>query len=280
MPSEPLLAFSTLACPEWTAAEVVRKASALGFGAIEWRGGPEGHVRTDWGRRERSELQRRLSDAGIASLAVTAYSDLVADDPRLRAASVDDLVAHAELAASIGAPFVRAFVGRHGRPVDPDVLARAADGLARAADRMRDMGVGIAVEPHDEFVAADLVARVLQAVRDPLVGAVWDIGNAWAIGEPPAATFEALGPFIRYVQLKDGTGRDETWRLTNLGEGDVPIAESLSLLAAGGAMPPLSIEWERAWHDHLASADVALPAAARFVRSIVRWVVPSVAVGG
>ncbi|HET7026376.1 MAG TPA: sugar phosphate isomerase/epimerase family protein [Candidatus Limnocylindrales bacterium] len=269
MPPEPLLAFSTLACPEWTANEVVREASRMGFDAIEWRGGPDGHVRADWGTRERSDLRGRLSDAGIGSLAVTAYSDLVADDPHLRAASVDDLVAHAELAASIGARFVRAFVGRHDRPLDPDVLAHAADGLARAADGMRGTGVGIAVEPHDEFVAADLVARILHAVADPLVGAVWDVGNAWAVGETPDATSANLGPFVRYVQLKDGTGGGETWRLTALGDGDVPLRAALELASANAPSPPLSIEWERAWHPDLAPAAVALPAAARFVRSIL-----------
>jgi sugar phosphate isomerase/epimerase len=269
-PSAFELAFSTLACPEWQAPEIVARAAVMGYDAIEWRGGRDGHVRTTWSRSERAALRRRLADAGVRSLAVTSYSNLVADDPAAVRASADDLVAHAELAADLGARFVRAFLGRHDRPDDPHVLARAADALRTTVHRIGPTGVAIAVEPHDEFVRGAVVASVLDAVGDPFVGAVWDVGNAWALGEPPAETFAALGRHVRYVQVKDGTGRDETWQLTNLGVGDVPLAEAIRLLTASGPLPPISVEWERAWDSRLAPAELALPQAAELVRSLVR----------
>ncbi len=38
--TRPLIAFSTLACPDWDAETVVERATALGYGGVEWRGGP------------------------------------------------------------------------------------------------------------------------------------------------------------------------------------------------------------------------------------------------
>src|SRR5262245_35100026 len=92
----PMIAFSTLACPEWDVATVLQRAVALGYDAIEWRGGPDGHVRTSWAKDERRGLRERMSDANLTTLAVTAYGP--------------DVTAEVELAADLGASFVRAFL--------------------------------------------------------------------------------------------------------------------------------------------------------------------------
>ena len=55
----PLLAFSTLGCPEWTALEVVDRAAAMGFAGIEWRGGADGHAGTHLPVPERRRSGRR-----------------------------------------------------------------------------------------------------------------------------------------------------------------------------------------------------------------------------
>src|SRR5204863_6512990 len=44
----PRLAFSTLGCPEWDAETVVEQAAAGGWDGVEWRGGPDGTVRSAW----------------------------------------------------------------------------------------------------------------------------------------------------------------------------------------------------------------------------------------
>ena len=246
----PTIAFSTLACPEWDVATIVDRAAALGYDAIEWRGGPDGHVRTTWSQGERRALRERMRDANLTALAVTAYGP--------------DVIAEVELAADLAAPFVRAFLTE---PVDGAIAA-----LAASADRARSLGIGVAVEPHDVFVRADTVGPILAAVDRPDVGVVWDPANAWSAGDAPEHGLAVLGDRIRYVQLKDGVGRGDTWRLTRLGEGEVPLGAAIQGLAARGPLPPLSLEWERAWHPELDPADVALGPALATIRRMLEAV--------
>jgi sugar phosphate isomerase/epimerase len=267
----PTIACSTLACPEWAVDEVIRRVAQFGYDAIEWRGGPDGHVRTDWPAARRTELRRRVQDAGLASLAVTAYTQFVSGDRTTRADSIDHLRRHLELAADLGAPFVRAFLGE----VDDDSsmavqLDRAVEALAAAVETARDVGVEIAIEPHDDFARAASVRPVLDRLEGDVVGVVWDIVNAWGLGELPPDGLAAIRGRIRYVQLKDARWVDGVWQLSRLGEGDVPLLDAIRALAIDGPLPPLSVEWERAWHPELDPADVALPAALRAVRDLVR----------
>jgi sugar phosphate isomerase/epimerase len=250
--SIPPIAFSTLACPDWRPSQVVEAASEAGYDAIEWRAGEEGHVRTTMPPPERKALVRQMADAGIASLAVTAYSTFTSPDAATRAANASDLLAHARLAADLGAPWVRTFIGfRQPGIADATMTAGIVDALLPVADASGRLGVGIAIEPHDDFVVAPDVAALLSQLRPAAIGVVWDIGNAWAAGERPEEGLAILAPWIRWVQLKDGVGRDDTWRLTRLGDGEVPLLAALRGLAALGPLPPLSLEWERAWHPEL-----------------------------
>lgn len=265
------LAFSTLACPEWDALEVITKAVEYGYDAIEWRGGPDGTIRTTWADGRRRELRRALHQAGVSSVAVTAYPNLISGDPVEHARSIDAIVEHVQLASDLDAPAVRVFLGvADDAAPEAELWRRAIAGLEEALRRTSGVSVAFAVEPHDDHVRADRVRPVLDAVRDPRLGVVWDIANAWSAGEPPDVGLAAYGDRIVWVQIKDGTGRGPDWRLCELGAGEVPLEPALTGLVAfatdrGEPMPPISLEWERAWHLELAPADVALPAARRWL---------------
>jgi sugar phosphate isomerase/epimerase len=265
------IAFSTLACPEWSAGTVLTKAAAFGFDGIEWRGGPDGTVRTTWTGQRRRDLRRSLGLAGISSIAVTSYPNLISADPAERARSIVEIVDHARLARDLGAPAVRVFLGiADDAPTDDELYRRVVTALEEALWRTRDTDIAIAIEPHDDHVLAERVRPVLDAIADPRLGVVWDIANAWSAGERPEAGLAAYGDRIAWVQVKDGTGRGPTWQLCELGAGDVPLEDALHRLVAsatsrGAPVPPISLEWERAWHPELAPADVALPSARRWL---------------
>jgi sugar phosphate isomerase/epimerase len=246
---------------------VVERAAAMGFDAIEWRGGPDGHAGPHLPVPERHAIRRAMDDRGLTAVAVTTYTDLVHPSAAVRQASVDELLRHAEVATVLGAPSLRAFPGDRSDDVpEEELLARAADTLRRAAGALEGSGVGIALEPHDALMSSTTVARLLVRVDHRGVGAVWDAGNTWSIGEQPEEGIEALGPWLRYVQVKDGIGRRPDWRLTLLGEGEVPLARALDLLARDHSDTPVSIEWERPWYPELPAADVALPAGLAYLR--------------
>src|SRR6476661_209737 len=105
----PIFAFSTLACPEWTPLEVVRRAAEMGFEGIEWRGGPDGHAGPQLSPSARQTVRNAMDDHGLSAVSVTAYTDLVHSERRVRAASIDQLVEEAEVAIALGASCIRAF---------------------------------------------------------------------------------------------------------------------------------------------------------------------------
>jgi sugar phosphate isomerase/epimerase len=274
-PGRPPIAFSTLACPEWSPAEIVDRAAALGYDAIEWRGGPDGHVRTDWPSHQRQELARHAGDRGIRALAVTAYTAFLDPDAAVRRANADDLARHLELAADIGAAAVRVFIGvATDRAPLAELVERAVDSISSVIGAARSSGVNMVIEPHDEFVRSTTVAPILDTIDDPAVGAVWDIANAWSVGESPETGIAILGTRIQYVQVKDGRGQDESWQLTEIGAGEVPLAEALVLLARTRPLPPISFEWERAWHPELPSADRVLGPALGRIRALIADALP------
>ncbi|HRF47409.1 MAG TPA: sugar phosphate isomerase/epimerase family protein [Anaerolineales bacterium] len=267
----PRVAFSTLACPHWDIATVLAEATRHGYDGIEWRGGDRGHVRPTMPAADKALLRKTAGDAGLAAIAVTAYSSLISDDAAVRQAHVSELCRYADLAAELGAPCVRAFIGALPPGTDPTTrYDRVVECLLAAADYAHRLGVSIALEPHDDFVGSSVIAEILRAAPHPALGVIWDIGNATAIGEDPSDSYLLLHERLSYVQVKDGRGRGDQWQLTRLGDGDVPLRRAFDLLAAGGYRGPLSVEWEYAWHPELDPPEIALPQAAAYIRGLWR----------
>ena len=170
-----------------------------------------------------------------------------------------ELTAALELAAAWRAPLVRVF---GGEPVGLDDIPRR---LKPALGLARSLGVTVALETHDAFSSAVLVGRLLDRVDDPAFAALWDVHHPYRVGESPETVLASLGPRIRLVHVKDARADGS---LVPLGEGDVPVRESLALLLASGYDGWLTVEWEKRWHPELAEPEVALP---REVETLRRW---------
>ncbi|MGH2997999.1 MAG: sugar phosphate isomerase/epimerase family protein [Gaiellaceae bacterium] len=161
-----------------------------------------------------------------------------------------ELPAALALATDWRSPLVRVFGGEAG---DLDGIARRLQGpLARA----HELDVAIALETHDAFASAKLVGRLLDLVDDQAFGAVWDLHHPHRMGESPEEVIGALGAHIRLVHVKDARADGA---LVPLGDGDVPVRESVALLAAAGYDGWLTVEWEKRWHPELAEPEIALP---------------------
>jgi sugar phosphate isomerase/epimerase len=264
------ITFSTLACPDWQIQTVISKAAEFGYDGIEWRGGSEGHIQPNMSAATRAQLRQSCSDGGLMSLAVTAYTSFVSDSARERQANVDELRRYADLAAELGAKYVRAFLGElpKGRRLDYSIYQKIADCLNAASQHAGSVGVIIAVEPHDDFVLSTDVAPVFNRFH-PALRAIWDVGNGFAAGEYPTEGFDLLKHHLAYVQIKDGKGRGPNWRLCPVGEGDVPLHHAFGLLLATNYRGAFSVEWEYAWHPELDPPEIALPAALRTVKKLL-----------
>lgn len=264
--------FSTLACPSWSVETIITKAVEFGYDGLEWRGGPQGHVRPMMPLQERADLRRMSGDAGLVALAVTAYTSFVSDDPDERQENVDELRRYADLAADLGASYVRAFLGElpENSALTSSIYQTISDSLNKAAEYAASLGVQIAVEPHDDFTHSPRVAPLFApGAAHPDLRVIWDLGNTFAVGEEPAESFLLLKDNLGYVQVKDGKRLESGWQLCSVGQGHVPLLRAFELLSIHGYQGAYSVEWEYAWHPELDPPEIALPAALQSVRQLL-----------
>jgi sugar phosphate isomerase/epimerase len=266
------ITFSTLACPNWQIETVITKASEYGYDGIEWRGGTQGHIQPEMPSAIKALIRQSCSNAGLMSLAVTAYTSFVSSSSEERQANVDELRRYANLAAEIGASYVRTFLGELPKDtkLDPSMYETISDCLTTASRHAETVGVKIAVEPHDDFVRSPDVAPLFERFQSHhTLGVIWDIGNTFAAGEDPDQGFDLLKDRLAYVQVKDGRRDGTSWQLCSLGQGNVPLDQAFELLLANGYEGALSVEWEYAWHPELDPPEIALPSALRTVRELL-----------
>lgn len=170
------------------------------------------------------------------------------------------LLAHLRLAADLGAPAVRVFPrGGEGPAAGADL--RAVRRLAAVADTAGRLGVRILVETHDSHPTGRAVARLLDPLPHPAVGALWDVMHTVLAGEPPAATAAALGPRLGHLQVKDLVSPDDRTPLP-LGSGVLPVPAALRLLPPGGWA---CWEYEAPWHPSTAPLPPLLAAGAAYL---------------
>ena len=270
-----ILAFSTLACPDWSMQTILEKAVEFGYEGIEWRGGPQGHVQPGMPAWKKEDLRKMSDDAKLAAVAITTYTSFVSPLAEDRKSNVDKLRRYSDLAAELGAPFVRVFLGELPADTDLDdgIFETISGCLSIASAYAATVGVKIAVEPHDDFTRSSVVAPIFDRDRsDSDLRVIWDVGNAFAASEEPAEGFNVLKDRLAYVQVKDGKWNGSIWELCTVGDGDVPLARAFELLSDYGYEGAISVEWEYAWHHELDPPEVALPAALRTVRKLLSTV--------
>ena len=266
-----LITFSSLACPDWPIESVIAKAKEFGYGGIEWRGGPQGHLQPHLPSTTISAVRQGCSYAGLTSLAVTAYTGFVSSSAEERQSNVDELRRYADLAAALGAKYVRTFLGElpEDTKIDNSIYDNIVECLRQVAEHAETLDVIIAIEPHDNFVRSSSVVPILSRINQPALRVIWDIGNAFAADEDPAEGFDLLKDRLAYVQVKDGRKSKDGWQLCPLGKGNVPLGPAFESLLSNGYQGAFSVEWEYAWHPELDPPEIALPAALKTVKQLL-----------
>ncbi|GAA4843356.1 sugar phosphate isomerase/epimerase family protein [Kitasatospora terrestris] len=255
------IAFSTLGVPGLPLADALRLAADSGWQGLELRSAPGEPVHPGLGPAERRTAARAFTAAGITPLAVAGYVGIA--EPGPDAPLLAELNGQLELAADLGAPYVRVFPrGGDGPAAGAD--ARAARRLTATTARAAGLGVRILVETHDSHRSGHDLARLLATAGSPAAGALWDLMHTHLAGETPAETHRALAPHLGYVQVKDIASTADLTPLP-LGTGVLPVADCLRLLPGGSWV---SWEYEAPWHPSAAPLPPLLPTGAALLRSL------------
>jgi sugar phosphate isomerase/epimerase len=235
------VAFSNLAAPGWTLERTVEAVQELGYDGLELRlldGEPIEVL-------EIAPSTRRAVAAALAEIPLVCLdTSIELAGPFERA-----VPAATELARAWGTDMIRVFGG--------DV--RDLDDVARRLEPLLEEDVTVALETHDHFASAERVAALVRIVGSPSFGAIWDLHHPTRVGESPADVVRELGSAVRLVHVKDARRWGDDWKLVPLGEGEVPLRESIAALDALAYDGWLSIEWEKRWHPELAEPELALP---------------------
>jgi sugar phosphate isomerase/epimerase len=267
------LAFSTLACPSWEWKKILDFAEEHGFSAIELRGiGGKLDLPAlplfAADRIEQTKQEIRASKLRIAC--VSSSAQMYVEDPLKRAKELADARRFIDLAAALGAPYVRVFGGKAESDKSPapsdETKARVADGLRELGKYAGPLKVTVIIESHDHFTASATLKSVLQSADSEHVGLLWDAHHTFATSnEDPEFTVHQLGPWIRHTHLKDSIGSGEDRKYVLTGRGNVPIQRQIEALRSIRYKGFYCFEWEKMWHPDIDDPEIAIADYARVV---------------
>lgn len=267
------LTYTSLACPGWTIEEAVRAAKGYGYAAIEWRLADGAIIEPDVSADRRRRLREVPAAHGIEVACLDSSCRVVQREPKERAATIEAGQRMLDVAADIGAPFLRVFGGEvPANTTRTSLLDSAAAVLHALADYGAERGVTVILETHDAWTNSEDVRALVQAAALPAIKVLWDTHHTYRFGEAPSQTLALLGDAIAYVHIKDSrlsTSDPGAWTYCLLGEGDVPLREMCEALKKRGYAGYLSLEWEKKWHPDIAEPDIALPQAVAYLRTVL-----------
>ena len=285
--SQPLLAFSTLGCPDWTFDEIVARGVEYGYDGVEIRlieRETDLLKRPEFRSPQLAQRKQQLADAGFRVCGLSSSVRFEETDTATRNAQLATGRAYCDLARELGAKFVRVF-GDVIRPNEPEVpqLEWIASGLQQLGEYAATAGIDILIETHGDFCRSGKLAALMNHVTCPAVGVLWDTHHPWRFhGEPIADTWAALKKWTRHTHWKDSVTRPpsnepvsaevaaaaELARATNTGHqhadyalflgGEFPARECLTRLLADNYSGWFSLEWEKMWHPQIEVPEIAI----------------------
>lgn len=262
---KPLLAFSTIACPDWTLKQAIDFATLHGYKGLEIRGIkrqmnlPDAVEFNTPENMESTLATMKEKDLKFVNLGASAAFHM--PDGPLREKHMTEAKAFIDLAQQINCPFVRVFPNEFPKDQDRNkTIEYVANGLKTLGDYAKPRNVTVLMETHGDFSHSDDVLKTMKAADHPNVGLVWDISNMWTeTKEAPAVVYKKLKKYIRHTHIKDAKLLSgDKLQYVFLGRGDVPIFQAIEILAKDGYKGYYSFEWEKLWHPEIPEPELAL----------------------
>jgi sugar phosphate isomerase/epimerase len=259
------LAFSTLGCPKWSWLQILDFAQQHGFAAVELRG-MLGELnlpaRPEFAADKIPQARRDVSSRGLKIACVSSSSAMHDEDPQKRAQQLADARTFIDLAAALGAPYVRVF-GNDIKGPREEVVARVAAGLRELGEYAAPRNVTVIIESHGDFTDSPTLKDILTRANSDHVALLWDAHHTFATShEEPEFTVGQLGKWIRHTHLKDSVpgekAGDENRRYVLTGKGDVPIERQIRALVSIGYKGMYCFEWEKVWHPEILEPEIAI----------------------
>lgn len=260
----PLLAFSTLGCPDWTFEQITDFAAQNGYKGLEVRGIKREMDLTkcpEFSSPERIKATLTLMNSkGLKFVNLGASAKMHFHEGNERDKNLAEAKSFIDLAQKINCPYVRVFPNNFPKDRTRDqTMQTVAENLLILGNYAKDRNVMILLETHGEFSSSEDILKVMKTAKHPNVGLVWDIANMWTITkESPTIVYSKLKKYIHHTHIKDAKLVGNKLEYTLLGRGDVPIFEAIDILSKAGYKGYYSFEWEKLWHPEIMEPEIAL----------------------
>jgi len=270
------LAFSTVACPDWTLSRAIALAEELGYDGLEMRTFGEGSNRfaCDPALTSSAKVGTMLRAAAVSPACVATgirfdkpifppvLGRLMDQDPE----SAREAKWIIRRAAEFGCPFVRVFgFETHGREKLGSAINRIRSRLDLAAAAARNTGVRVLVENGGSFSTSANLLALLDGADTRLLGVSFNPDAAAAAGEDPVDAYRRLEDLIGVVKLKD---RDAEGALVPIGDGELQIEKLVRTLVTRNFGGFAVVEWDRAWLPDLAAPEGVL---GESIKRVYEW---------
>ncbi len=266
------LAFSTLACPDWSFSEVLSTAKDFGFDGIEVRG-----IKNEiFAPRIKAFLKENINET------IQRLSDLKLEIPMLTSECVlgncndkvlENAKAYISLAGMLKVPFVRMLVEPGASP-DSSLninLSQVADTIHSLLPDAKSNNVKILIETNGILADSKTCLSFIEPLASDNLGILWDIHHPYRyFNEDVSGTYERLKPYINYIHIKDSELVNGTISYKLMGYGDMPNEKAINLLAEDNYNGYVSLEWVRRWNRQMEEPGLVLPHYLSYMRKVLK----------
>ena len=187
---------------------------------------------------------------------------------------------HAELAAALGSPFVRVFGGSAtGGLSDDEALILARRRIRQVVKLCRPYHCRPIIETHDAWSTAARMLELLDGLSPDEVGVAWNIEHSFRANQACDNFVETINPFLAYVHVRDSLVKDRQNAPMLLGEGEIPLKQSLKALQMANYRGWISLETDKRWQPDAPAPLDSIPQFAAFMRSHLNIASPRSAAG-
>jgi len=258
------LAFSTLGCPDWDLETIIAAARKYGYEGIELRalaGSLDLLSREEFTASQLASTSTYIRNEGIKICCVDTSCTFHSPDASERINQVSIALAHAELAARLGAPLIRVFPDKIQPGAQRDATREWIAECLHAVAKRLPAGVDVALETHGDFARAEAAADIVKLANHPKVKIIWDIANSAAAGDTIEHAGRVVQPYLAHIHLRDAKPviTSEYWLPVLAGNGRVSFSRALAVIRELNYDAYVSFEWEKYWHPELEAPEVALP---------------------
>ncbi|MDL2253767.1 AMP-binding protein [Ruminococcaceae bacterium OttesenSCG-928-I18] len=262
------IAFSTLACPDWSWEDITSTAKDFGFEGVEVRGLGDDIFAVRAQPFAEGELPGTIRKLRALGLTIPCFSSHCCLKSKWREEQhIEEVGEYIRLAGKLGTPYVRLLADcapePRGDEVDDEFIASILRKLVPLAE---ENGVTLLVETNGVYADTERLFHLLEKVLSDSVAALWDVHHPYRFaGESPEQTVQNLGAYIRYVHVKDSVMADGKIEYRMMGEGDLPIDEMMLALRSINFEGYVSLEWVKRWSQDLEDPGIVIPHFANFM---------------